>query len=70
MNIDIDDIDVDSLRDDLKDYFTSAMFIASPVALMDLSEVENASDVEVVQIALNNGFNLSEYTNTNGFRRY
>lgn len=55
------DIDVDKLRQDLIDYFTSAMFMVSPVALVDLTEVENASDEKVIKIALDNGFDLRNY---------
>ena len=61
MNIDINNIDIESLRKDLIDYFTSAMFLVSPVALVDLSKVERATDIEVVQIALDNKFDLERY---------
>lgn len=61
MNIDINDIDIEKLRNDLIEYFTSAMFIVSPVALVDLTEVENASDEELIQIALDNKFDLRKY---------
>lgn len=61
MNIDINNIDIESLRKDLMDYFTSAMFLVSPVALVDLSKVERATDIEVVQIALDNKFDLEKY---------
>lgn len=56
------DIDFDRLRDDLIDYFGSALPIY-PVSMMDLIEVENASDEELIQIALNNGFDLDNYKN-------
>ncbi len=55
------DIDIDLLRQDLIDYFTSAMFMVSPVALVDLTEVENASDDKIIKIALDNGFDLNKY---------
>ena len=61
MNIDINDIDIEKLRNDLIEYFTSAMFIVSPVALVDLTEVENARDEMVIKIALDNKFDLSKY---------
>ena len=61
MNIDINDIDIEKLRNDLIEYFTSAMFIVSPVALVDLTEVENDSDEKVIKIALDNKFDLSKY---------
>ena len=54
-------IDIDLLRQDLIDYFTSAMFMISPVALVDLTEVEHASDDKIIKIALDNGFDLNKY---------
>ena len=53
-------IDIDRLRRDLIDYFGSATPIYG-VAFMDVINVERASDEEVVRIALENGFNLSDY---------
>lgn len=61
MNIDIEKIDIEKLRKDLIEHFTAAMFIVSPIALMDLSIVENVSDEEVVKIALDNKFDLTKY---------
>ena len=63
MYVDIDDINVERLRNDLIEYFGSAMNVASPVAMMDLVKVENASDEQVVRIALSNGFDLNNYYN-------
>lgn len=68
--VSIDDIDIEKLRKDLIDYFTGAMFMVSPVALIDLTEVENASDEKLIQIALDNRFDLTKYqvkTNEDGF---
>lgn len=53
-------IDVDKLRSDLIDYFGSASMFNS-IAMADLIKVESASDDEVVNIALSNGFNLYDY---------
>lgn len=61
MSIDINEIGIERLRKDLIEYFTSAMFMVSPIALVDLTEVENASDEQVVKIALNNKFDLNKY---------
>ena len=61
MEIDYNDFDFDSLRNDLEDYFTSAYFIVSPLAIKELSEVEDASEIELIKIAQNNGFNLNNY---------
>ena len=57
-------IDIEKLRKALIDYFTSAMFMVSPVALVDLTKVENASDEKVIQIALDNKFDLTKYQKT------
>lgn len=61
MDLDINDINIEKLRKDLIDYFTSAMFFVSPVALADKTKVENASNMEVINIALDNKFDLRKY---------
>ena len=61
MEIDYSEIDINSLRNDLINYFTGAYFNASPVALMDMIEIENASDYQIIQIALDNNFDLNDY---------
>ena len=61
MDINVDDIDFERLRNDLIDYFASAMFIVSPSALIDLTKVENASDEALILIAINNHFDISNY---------
>lgn len=53
-------IDYEKLRKDLIDYFGTAMSF-SPMAIMDLSRVESASDDELVEIAKRNGFDLTKY---------
>ena len=53
-------IDVEALRNDLIDYFGTAMQY-NPVAMMDLIKIENASDEQVVQIAMKNGINIEKY---------
>ena len=62
MNID-DNIDIEEFRKDLIDYFGSAMFAVSPIAMIDLTKVENASDEELIRIALDNNFDLDNYIN-------
>ena len=61
MYINIEDINILKLRKDLIDYYTSAMFIVSPMAIMDLTKVEKASDQELVKIAIDNKFDLRNY---------
>lgn len=53
-------IDVDTLRNDLINYFGTALFY-NPNAMMELIEVEKASDEQIVQIALQNGFDINMY---------
>ena len=61
MSVNISEIDVEKLREDLKEHFTAAMFMVSPIALVDVSKVENATSEEVIQIALDNKFDLTKY---------
>ncbi len=63
-NMDINDIDIERLRRDLIDYYSAAMFIASPVALVDLTKVETASDEELINIAKQNHIDLFKYKKT------
>lgn len=53
-------IDVEKLRDDLEYYFGSATPMY-PLAYADVIEVQNASPNELLNIAINNGFDLSDY---------
>lgn len=53
-------IDVDELRADLVNYFGTATSY-NPLAMVDLIKVEKASDEEIVQIALKNGFDIRKY---------
>lgn len=55
------EIDIESLRKDLIDYYGTAMFNSSPLAIIELSKVEKSSDEEVIEIAKNNNFDLNKY---------
>lgn len=55
-----ENIDYESLRKDLIDYFGSAMPLF-PVAVMDVVKAERATEEELVEIAIQNGFDLSNY---------
>ena len=57
----IEAVDIESLRNDLIDYYISAMFNVSPLALIDLTELERASDEKVIRIAIDNHFDLAKY---------
>ncbi len=61
MSVDISEIDIEKLRKDLVDYFSLAMFLVSQIALVDITDVENASDEKIVRIALDNKFDLTKY---------
>ena len=54
-------IDILSLRRDLEDYFGTAAFSGFPMAVADLSKVQNASPEQLVTIAQKNGFDLTKY---------
>lgn len=55
------EIEVDRLRRDLEDYYGTAMFNASPLAVMELSELERASDSEIIKMAQKKGIDLRKY---------
>lgn len=61
MIIDVEIVDVDKLRNDLIEHFTAAMFIVSPVAMIDLNKVESASNEEIIKMAIENKFDLNKY---------
>ena len=54
-------IDVNSLRKDMTDYYGTAMFSGFPMAVMDLSNVESMSDRELVELAQKKGVDLRKY---------
>lgn len=56
-----ENINIERLRKDLLDYFGSAMFSGFPMAMMDVSRVENASDDTLIRIASENGVDLGKY---------
>lgn len=64
MEIDYNDIDFDILRRDLEDYFTGAYFMVSPLALCDLSDVQDADEIKLIKIAQRNNFDLKRYLRT------
>ena len=41
----------EDLRKELKDYYGTAMFNGNPMAVMELSQVDNASDAELETLA-------------------
>lgn len=61
------EINVEKLRNDLIDYFGAALFNGNSMAIVDLSKIEQANDYELIEIAIQNGFNLNNYSS--GFSR-
>ena len=55
------DIDVSRLRDDLEDYYGTAMFSGMPMAVVELSQAQTASPQELVDMAQRAGFDLGRY---------
>ena len=57
------EIDIERLRNDLIDYFGTAMQY-NRIAMMDLINVERASYEELINIAIRNGFDINDYVET------
>lgn len=55
------ELDVSRLRDDLEDYYGTAMCSGLPMAVIELSQAQSASPQELVDMALREGFDLSRY---------
>ena len=54
-------IDTDELRRDMMDNYGTAMYSGFPMAVVDLSNIERASDEELIRRAQREGVDLSEY---------
>jgi hypothetical protein len=54
-------MDYDRLRDDLLDYYGTAMFSGFPMAVIETINVENASEDELEELARKAGYDLSDY---------
>ena len=53
-------IDIDRLREDLINYFGTAIYY-NPMAIMDLEEIKRADEGKLIKIALDNKFDLERY---------
>ena len=62
-------IDIDELRRDLMDYYGSATQSGFPMAVIELSDVENASSYKLIEMAKNAGFDLADYSVEDDFER-
>lgn len=64
------DIDIERLRKDLMNYYGTAMFSGSPMAMMEVSKVERAGEQELIRLAAGAGFSLNKYQRTEKGNRY
>ncbi len=55
------DIDTNRLRKDLIDYYGTAMNNGFPMAVIDLSKAETASEQELIRMAEEEDIDLSRY---------
>ncbi len=55
------ELDISKLRDDLEDYYGSAMFSGLPMAVVELTQAQTASPQELVDMAQRAGFDLDRY---------
>ncbi len=66
--MDIDEIDVDRLRNDLISDCEGAYFVGGfGGSIVEMNEIEYATDEEVVTLAINNRINLNNYKK---YKRY
>ena len=64
MEIDYDNINFDSLREDLREYYIGAYYLVSEYALFEVDRVERASNEELIKIAKRVGFPINNYVKT------
>lgn len=56
------EIDINKLKQDLKDYYESAYFtLGYGAALMQSFDIDNLSDEEIINKAIDNGLNIENY---------
>ena len=54
-------IDIEKLRNDLIDYLGTAYYSGYGIAIVEISEIENASAEKIIELAQKYGFNLENY---------
>lgn len=59
--IDESEYDIERLKSDLADEFKAADNSGFPVAMVDIFDLDNATDEEVIGKALNMGYDLDSY---------
>ena len=58
-----EEINIEKLREDLINYYGTAMLNVSSLAIIELSKVENADENQLIEIAQQNKFDLNKYIN-------
>ena len=56
-----ENIDIERLRNDLMNYYLGAAFMVNPAAMMDVQRVKNATDEELIKIAIREKVNIANY---------
>ena len=64
------EIDINKLKQDLKDYYESAYFtLGYAAALMQSFDIDNLSDEEMINKAIENGLNIENYIVNNSNKK-
>ena len=66
----MEEIDINKLKQDLKDYYEAAYFtLGYEAALMDSFDLDNLSDEEIISKAAENGVDLEQYIINNSNKK-
>lgn len=66
----MEEIDINKLKQDLKDYYEAAYFtLGYGAALMDSFDLNNLSDEEIICKAIDNGLNIENYIVNNSNKK-
>lgn len=66
----MEEIDINKLKQDLKDYYEAAYFtLGYGAALMDSFDLDNLSDEEIINKAIDNSINLEQYIINNSNKK-
>ncbi len=66
----MEEIDINKLKQDLKDYYEAAYFtLGYGAALMDSFDLDNLSDEEIISKAAENGVDLEQYIINNSNKK-
>lgn len=66
----MEEIDINKLKQDLKDYYEAAYFtLGYGAALIDSFDLDNLSDEEIINKAIDNGLNIENYIVNNSNKK-